>query len=388
MDLFSEAKTLLPRLVEYRRALHQIAEVGFDTEKTNAFITGVLKEHSIPHRPCGGGILATLGNGEGGILLRADTDALPIKEESGLPFAATGGTCHGCGHDMHTAMLLGALTLLNERRHALSRAVTLMFQPAEELLTGAQAMIEDGALSSAPRFAYALHVLVETDAPTGTVFIPPVGASAAASDFFSVLFKGKGAHGAMPEASRHPLRCAAHALLALESLVGTEVGADRQATLSVGYLNGGEACNVIPDTARLGGSIRTHDEQTRALLLKRIPLLCESFAAAFGVRAVFSHESHCPALLADESARTHAIDRLSSLCPLVPKKEIPPFAAKPRGGSEDFAFIAERIPSLMLSLASGQRGRGFSHPLHHPAVTFDEDALPFGAAALAALAYS
>ena len=386
MNLLEEAKALLPTLIKHRRFFHSTAEVGFETKKTNQYIKEELLRLKISFREVGGGVLATVKEGEGGVLLRADTDALPIKEESGLPFSAEENAFHGCGHDLHTAMLLGAAELLTKQRDRLSGGVTLMFQPAEEILGGASAMIQDGALACAPRFAYALHVLTAAEVPSGTVLVPPIGASTAASDFFSIRFFGEGAHGATPEKGINPLTAVAQTLLSLEGLLSREVGAERQAVLSLGLMEGGGALNAIADTARLGGSFRTHDEETRAYLLRRIAEIAKSIGEALGVKVVFSHEAHCPALVADAAARAYALNKMEALCANIPKKELPPFAAKPRGGSEDFSFIAERVPSLMLSLAAGERKKGFSYPLHHPRVRFDENALPYGVALLAALA--
>ncbi len=386
MTLLEEAKALLPTLVKHRRFFHSVAEVGSCTKETNAYIKKELARLGIPYRDSGGGVLATLKEGAGGILLRADTDALPIKEESGLSFCAKGESAHACGHDMHAAMLLGAAALLAKRRETLPFGVTLMFQSAEETLEGARAMIKDGVLESHPRFAYALHVLTASELPTGTVLVPPEGVSTAASDFFSVDFFGKAAHGATPEKSVNPLSAVAHSLLALEGLLSKEVGPEKQAVFSVCLLEGGKALNAVPERARLGGSFRTHDEETRDYLLRRIPLLCEGIAAPFGVRTVFTHEAFCPALVISEEARAHALSKMAQLCADIPIKELPPFKEKPRGGSEDFAFVAERVPSLFLSLAAGNKRDGYSYPLHHAKVRFDENALPCGAALLAGLA--
>ena len=386
MSILNEAKAQLSALVAHRRFFHTTAEVGFDTKQTNAYIKKELTRLSIPFCEIGGGILATVREGEDGILLRADTDALPIREESELSYSARGASSHACGHDMHAAMLLGAAALLKKHREALTCGVALMFQPAEEILGGARAMIENGALKSKPRFAYGLHVLPSSEMETGTVIVSPAGATTAASDFFSVRFFGKGAHGAMPEKSVSPLSSAAHSLLALEGLLSKEVGAEKEAVLSVCLLEGGHALNAVPSEARIGGSFRTHDEKTRGLLLERIPRVCEGISSAFGVRSAFSHEASCPALVQSEEARAHAIKVLTCACTEIPYFLLPPFESKPRGGSEDFAFIAERVPSLFLSLAAGKKEKGYAYPLHHPKVRFDENALPYGAALLAGLA--
>lgn len=386
MTLLEEAKALLPTLVKHRRFFHGVAEVGTLTKKTNAYIKKELARLGISVCDCGGGVLATVKEGKGGILLRADTDALPIKEESGLSFSAEGGSAHACGHDLHAAMLLGTAELLAGHKRELSHGVTLMFQNAEETLGGALSMIEDGALASSPAYAYALHVLTASELPTGTVLIPPAGVSTAASDFFYVDFFGRGAHGAMPERSVNPLVPLSHALLALEGLLPREVGSEKQAVMSVCLLEGGGALNAVPDKARLGGSFRTHDAQTRAFLLSRIPRLCEGIADPFGVKTAFTHEAFCPALFISAEARAHALSQIARFCADASVKELPPFCEKPRGGSEDFSFVAERVPSLFLSLAAGSKRDGYNHPLHHPKVRFDENALPCGAALLAGLA--
>ena len=386
MDLLEEAKGILPLLKEYRRTIHGYAEVGLDTPKTNAFIEKALYENGITPSPCGCGVYATIGEGKGGILLRADTDALPLEEASSLSFAAKGNSCHACGHDMHSAMLLGAAVLLSKRKDTLPYAITLMFQPAEEILKGALSMIEDNILKNEPCFAYALHVMTATDLPTGTLVVAPTGKVTAASDFFSVSFHGQGAHGAMPERAANPLIPASRALLALNDLADSPHLTEKEALLTVCMMEGAKAYNVIPSTAILGGSFRTHDEEARTYLLKRIPALCQEIGAPYGICTCFSEEAHCPPLQMNAVARERALAQIRSLCAAVPIKELPPFTAKPRGGSEDFAYVSERIPSCFFSLAAGGVKDGYSHPLHHPAVRFDEGALAYGAAALAAVA--
>ena len=385
VSLFKQAKALEGTVRCHRRRLHAIAEPGFAVKRTNAYIEKELSRLSIPHRPCGGGIVAHLGKGTGGVLLRADTDALPIREMTEEPFCATGDAMHACGHDMHTAMLLGAAELLKGHEEELCAPVTLMLQPAEELLEGAALMLSEGVLEKEPRAAFALHVLTAVPLETGTLLVPPAGEATARVSYFSLLFVGRGSHGAMPHLGIDPLSAAAHTLLALDALIPKTESPKEEALLSVGFLRGGESFNAVPDEAALGGSLRTHDERTEARLLRRIETLSKELSHAFGVDAFFTRERSCPSLLADATVRQGVLSLLKESCPELPLQAVGTPGAKPTGGSEDFAFVSRRIPSLMLSLAAGEEKRGYTYPLHHPRTAFDEAALPYGTAAHAAV---
>jgi len=382
-----EAYAILPLLQKHRRFFHSHAEVGFQTQKCNAYITKELDMLSVPYRFCGGGIVATLGQGNSNILLRAETDALPIKEETELPFAST-SAMHACGHDMHAAMLLGAAKLLSEKRESLPTRVTLLFQPAEEILSGAKQMIACGALDDAPTAAVSIHVLTDTGLPVGTLLIPPCGKVSAAADFFCASFHGKATHGAMPELGINPVFAAAHAALALSALPLQKVGADKEALLTLGALQAGETANAIPDTAVLKGSLRTHDNETRKSLREAMAHLLCNIGESFECDSALTWEAFCPALCMDERIRAQSLSVLRRVFSEDYVHELPPFTGKPRGGSEDFAFIAEQVPSLLISLAAGEHDKGYSFPLHHPKTRFDEDALPYGTAVFTALALS
>lgn len=383
-----EAHSLFDTLKAHRRFFHANAETGFDTEKSKAYIAKELSRLSIPSRPCGGGLVAAFGEGDANVLLRAEIDALPIREENAaLPFAAK-ENMHACGHDMHTAMLLGAAQLIQKHREKLAGKVTFLFQSAEETLSGARAMIADGALDGAPTAAFALHVLTASPYPTGTLLFPPEGKITPAADFFTVTVNGKGAHGAMPDEGNDPLTAAAHLLLGLQSLVPQSVGVDKEALLTVGVLRGGDAANAIPNTATLSGTLRTHDEATRRFLKERISLFSTRLCEAFSCRAALSWDAECPALAIDGRVRREALSAFRHLYGKERIKEIPPFGGKPKGGSEDFSYFAEKLPSLFVTLCAGESSHGYEYPLHHPKANFDEAALPYGAAAYAAFAFS
>jgi len=382
MELFDEARALLAEMKEHRQKIHRIAETGFELKDTMAHISAALKEMGTEPIACGGGIFADIGTGERTVILRADCDALPIREESGLPFAAENGNAHACGHDLHCAMLLGAARLLMAREGELKHKIRLVFQPAEELLTGAKSMIENGVLDGNACAAYGLHVIPSLPLPCGTVMLPPTGAVAPYADFFRITVKGKGAHGAAPHTGRDALLCGANILLALQTPIAREVAPSSVACLTVGSITGGKAANAISNTAVLEGTLRAFDRDERDMLLCRTREIAEHIAIAFGCRAETERTSYCPALVNDAGLLNIAKEALDRTIPqgyVLDASETG--ASKSIGGSEDFAFFSERVPSLFFSISAGSS----PHALHHPAVVFDEDCLPYGAAALAAL---
>lgn len=380
-----EAKDNKEQIAAYRRKLHACAETGFDLPKTTAFVTDVLKDLGLEAQKVGrSGITATIGTGTPVILLRADMDALPIREETGLAFASKNGNMHACGHDMHTAMLLGAATLLCRHRQVLKGCVKLVFQPAEELLEGAADMLAHGLVDDAgPCFALMLHVMSNTGMKPGTVVIPNAGVGAPAADLFRITVRGKACHGAMPHTGADPINTAAHILLALQSISTREMGISEAHALTIGSFRAGEAPNVIPGEAVLQGSVRSYDGSTQLQLRKRIEEIAQATANSFRTTAQVSWLSGCPPLLNNGEL----VDAAKSILPQAIGREQVISADSLHGeggrsvGSEDFAYISQRIPSLMLAVAAGGE-----HPLHHSSLVFDEAALPCGAAVYAAFA--
>lgn len=377
--LLSEAMAQRDTAIRHRRALHTLAEVGFDLPKTIEYVKNCLQSEGLSPRVCGGcGVLADIpcpNPDAKTLLLRADMDALPMEEESGLPFAAKNGNMHACGHDMHAAMLLSAVSLLARHKEDLPCHVRIMLQGAEEVLGGAYRMLAEGAAEGVSA-AFMLHVSTASDARTGTLFLPPSGYAAPEAAFFRIRIQGKGGHGALPEESADALRVAALTLSVLSSLHTPSV------TLSIGSLQAGRAANVLPDSAHLSGTVRSLKEGALDAALARIESAARGVASALGARAEMAVTARCPRLLIHEDLRQSAYRLFGALlgegrvC----------LTEKASGASEDFAFISERCPSLTVGLAAGKREDGYTFPLHHPRTCFDEEALPFGAAVYAAFA--
>lgn len=393
-QILSDAQEKEETWVEYRRWLHQHAETGFALHDTAKFVTDKLTEMGYEPLRCGqSGVIATIGTGNPCILLRADMDALPIREEASIPFACQNGNMHACGHDMHTAMLLGAAELLTKHKECLKGSVKLMFQPAEEILSGASDMMDAGVLEN-PKVdaAIMIHVTTGTPMPTGTIYVPSTGVSSPAADYSTIHVQGKGCHGSTPEMGVDAITAAAHILVALQEIRARELSAAQEAIFTIGSFHGGTADNVIADTADLGGTIRAYDEETRAYLKKRITEISESIAAAFRATAKVAFGSGCPTLYNHKDLTEKAPDILK---PLLGEDRVicgAQFVAEGKptrsGGSEDFAYISQKVPSMMLALAAGTPEEGHTYPLHHPMVTFNESVLPIGAAVLAQFALS
>ena len=378
MSLIKEALALGERLTELRRKLHACPEIGFDLPKTMEILSDALKESSISHATAGGCLVAHIGPREGaGILLRADCDGLPIREETDLPFAAKNGNMHACGHDMHMTAVLGAAMLLKRHEERLTRPVRLLFQPAEELLMGAQDGIAHGVCDNITE-AYTLHVTVGSELKTGTVILPPEGVTAPSADFFEITVQGKGCHGADPASGRDPLAAAAQIVLSLEHIPAREFPRSARAALTVGCLQGGDSHNVIPDSALLKGSLRCYDEEFRRRLKERVVEICAGISTAYRVTASATFPTGCPSLINDKALRDQAKDLLSETLQDRFFEVTPPSGT---AGSEDFAFISRTVPSLMLAISAGDS----PYPLHHPKVIFDEKCLPYGTAALATM---
>lgn len=380
-----EANSLQTELAAHRRWLHEHAEVGFDLTQTKEYVRRELEQMGIVAENCGkAGLVAVLGNPDSGksILLRADMDALPIPEESGVDFACPNGNMHACGHDMHTAMLLGAAKLLKNHEYELPGTVKLMFQPAEETFEGAKDMIEHGVLSNPkPDAAVMIHVTAATPLPAGMVIICPPGVSAPAADYFTIMVQGKGCHGSAPHTGIDALTAASHILLALQEIHARELPSGENAVLTIGTFQGGTAPNVIADTATLAGTIRTYSERTRNFLKKRMQSISCSIAEAYRASATVEFGSGCPSLVNDKALG----ELLNASLKETLADNMVLNAAEMRGtirgrGSEDFAYISQEVPSVMLALAAGQPAQGYTYPQHHPKVRFDESVLCTGTA--------
>ena len=385
-DLFTEAVALQGELTRNRRWLHTHPGVAFDIAETVEYVKQELENLGLSPVPCGrAGLTATIGQGEPCFLLRADMDALPIPEESCEEFSSTNGAMHACGHDLHTAMLLGAAKLLKEREHELKGTVKLMFQPAEEIFEGAKDMLANGVLEDPrPGAAIMLHVTAGAPMPAGMVITMAPGVSAPAADYFTIHVQGRGCHGSTPHQGVDALTAAAHILLALQELHARELAPGTEAVLTIGTIQGGTASNAIADACELGGTIRTYDENTRTLLKKRMTEIASAVATAYRATAEVRFGSGAPTLNNDAELAKAVPGWLREVLPQQMVLSAADLPGNTRGGgSEDFAYISQQIPTLMLALSAGNSQEGYTHPLHHPKVRLDEKAMPFGAAALA-----
>ena len=385
-QILQEAKALQEEIKSHRLWLHTHAETGFDLTETKPYVKSALMKMGYTVRDCGkAGLVTTVGKPGGKvILLRADMDALPIAEEADVDFARKNGRMHACGHDMHTAMLLGAAKILKAHESELDGMVKLMFQPAEEIFEGSKDMIVSGVLENPrPDAALMIHVAAGMPLPAGTVVVSAPGVSAPTADYFTIRVHGKGCHGSAPQNGIDPLTAAAHILIALQEIHARELSASDEAVLTIGTFHAGEAGNVIPDTATMGGTIRTYDEKTRAYLKERMTAIAQSIAEAFRASAEVSFGSGCPTLVNDKDLSEKVTGYLKGLLGAshaFTTAELNGGKPARGGGSEDFAYVSHEVPSLMLALAAGEPSKGYVYPQHHPKVKFDESVLSTGAA--------
>lgn len=391
--LLSEAESISEIIVNQRRTLHQMPGTEFDIGETLAYVKKELEDMGYAPEQCGrAGLVALAGGKKPGkvFLLRADMDGLPIREEADLDFASKNGRMHACGHDMHTAMLLGAARLLKQHEDEIEGTIKLMFQPAEEVFEGSKDMIEAGLLEN-PKVDAALmiHVMANMPFPAGTVVVSAPGVSAPAADYFDIKVQGKGCHGSMPNTGVDPLTAAAHILISLQEIHARELAMGEKAVLTFGTMNAGTASNVIPDTVTMGGTLRTFDEESRSYIKNRMSEIAQGVAQAFRAEAEVIFGSGCPTLVNNRDMSLSCEKYVKEL--LGPGKAFSVTELNAMGGgsssktagSEDFAYVSHQVPSVMLALASGQPDKGYCYPQHHPMVKFDENALPGGSAVYA-----
>lgn len=388
-QIMKEAAELKETIIADRRYLHSQPGTGFDIEETVAYVKKELQDMGYKPVECGrAGLVALAGGKKPGkvFMIRGDMDALPIKEESGEAFASENGCMHACGHDLHTAMLLGAARILKKHEDEIEGTVKLMFQPAEEIFEGSKDMLEAGLLKNPDvDAALMIHVMANMPFEPGTVVVSAPGVSAPAADYFEIKVKGKGCHGSMPNTGIDPLTAAAHILIGLQELHARELAMSEQAVLTIGTMNAGTAANVIPDVVVMGGSIRTYDEETRTFLKQRMTEIAQGIAKSFRAEAEVSFGSGCPTLVNDKELSQCADKYVKELLGEKLAFSVAQLNAlggnsgsSKSAGSEDFAYVSHEVPSIMLALAAGQPEKGYQYPQHHPMVKFDETALDRG----------
>jgi hippurate hydrolase len=367
------------KIVALRRDIHREPELGFDTKKTAEKVLSALDglPLEIQTGVAENGIVATLRGKDDGptVGLRADMDALPIHEETGLPFASEiEGKMHACGHDGHTSMLVGAAHALCGMRERLNGTVKFFFQPAEEGGGGGKVMVDEGVADDVV-CVYALHLW--PGLPFGTA-ATKAGPIMAAADAFEMTVRGTGGHGAFPHQTADAIAIAAQIVTALQTLVSREVDPVEPAVLTVGEIGAGSAFNIIPETARLGGTVRTFNEDLRRRMPERIEQLARGVAQGMRGDAELDYSFSYPVTMNDEGAAQHALTAIRDLFGEENALEL----ANPAMGGEDFAFFLEKIPGAFIWLGVGE---DVSY-LHTPTFAFDEEILPRGAALLTALA--
>lgn len=375
--LRQEAEAMQEQLIGWRRELHQMPEVGTQLPRTMEYLQQQLTEMGIESRlhkesSC---LEATIGQGEKCFLLRADVDALPVREEAEVPFRSTNGNMHGCGHDLHGTMLLGAAKLLKDHEKELKGTVKLLFQSGEEVFQGAKAAIAAGVLEN-PKVdgALALHVIAML--PMGLVM---TGKKPMASvDGFQIIITGRGGHGSMPEACVDPINAAVQVYLALQSLIAREIGGTEEAVLTIGQFSAGEVPNVIPERAVLQGTLRTFQPEVRERLRRRMQEISAGVAAAYRCQAEYTVLSECASVVTDEAVTGQVAESIRAVAPelhLVPGAH--------GMGSEDFAEITQKVSAAYFMLGAGPEEESKRFAQHNPKIQFNEKVLPIGAAVYA-----
>ncbi len=367
-----------PRLIEIRRDIHAHPEIGFDVERTAGVVARELARLGVAHET-GVGRTGVVGHIKGGrpgptILLRADMDALPILEETGLPYAsAYQGRMHACGHDLHTSTLIGVAAVLKEIAPRLAGDVKLMFQPAEETPeSGARAMIEDGVLQGVDM---ALGFHNHPDEPTGT-FSYTDGVANGSCDEFTVTIHAQSGHAAHPDKAVDPIVAAAHLVLALQSIVSREVDPMRPAVLTVaGIQAGGDAHNVIPDQCRLLGTVRCQDRRTRLAIDDAMHRQCKALGELMRVRVELDYLRGLPSLHHDPKVVSATMAAIAEHF-----GEDVVLKRPPSLGAEDFSLVGEQVPTFQLGVGSQKQGR--NDALHNSDYQPDEDCIRLGVIAL------
>lgn len=378
--LLQEAITFADEITKWRRCIHKNPELDMDLPKTVAFVKEQLTEMGIPYEvsETAGYVMALIGRGEKCFLLRSDMDALPVREEAEVEFAAENGCMHACGHDLHAAILLGAAKLLKMHEEELKGTVKLLFQPGEETFHGAKAAIQDGILEN-PHVDAAFAMHVASIAPVGVI---GYGKEAMSSVYgFKITLTGKGGHGSTPEQCIDPINAGVQIYLAMQSLIARECPPSEEAVLTIGQFEAGNAANVIPERAVLQGTLRTFKREVAEHMIERIEKVVETVSATYRVEPEIEVLYSVPSVNCDPELLAEFIDSIQAL-----NEEFQLLPIYHVMGSEDFAFISERVPSGYFGVGAGIPEAEKRLGQHNPKVVFNEDCLPIGAAAYAKVA--
>jgi len=378
IDLLTDARAVRDWMVTLRRRIHRHPELGYQEVETSRLVRAALDELGVTYRApvAETGVVATIGQGEGPcVALRADMDALPIHEEADVDFRSEiDGRMHACGHDCHTAMLLGAARLLKAREKEIRGTVKLLFQPAEEGGGGGDRMCAEGALDDpSVQRVFGLHVWPFS--PTGSI-AGRAGTMLASAGAIAIRITGRGGHGAMPHLAVDPVIAASKLVVELQTIVSREQDPIDPAVVTISTIHGGDAFNVIPTEVDLGGTVRAMSLESLRRLQARIREISEAVAAANRCAAAVefpgldfpatTNDGHCWELAREIGRALLGPDKVEELPPIM--------------GAEDFSFYLQRVPGCFVALGTGNADIGATVSPHHPAFKVDEDALPFGAA--------
>jgi amidohydrolase len=389
-DFLDAARAIQDDVVAIRRRIHRQPEIGLDLPKTQAVIIEELAKIGLEGRKgkALSSVVAVIEGGQPGptVLLRADMDALPLHEDTGLDFSSeVDGAMHACGHDTHVAMLLGAARLLQDRRAELPGKVILMFQPGEEGFGGAKTMIEEGLLeaagSTAPTGALAVHI--GTRYPTGEVHLRP-GPQMAATDVIRITIRGRGGHASAPHLALDPIAVAAEIVLALQAMVTRRIDVFDPAVVTIAQITAGTTNNIIPETCFLFGTIRSVSEGTRAEVRAGVRRVAEGIAAAHGATVEVDLEAGYPVTINDPTFTAFVMDAARSLIGADKVAELP----APIMGAEDFSYVLQKVPGAMAFIGARPDSQDpTTAPQNHSnVVVFDEPAMAVGVALYTAVA--
>ena len=385
--MWQECKALQDYIVGIRRTLHQIPELGTDLPKTQAVICAELDKLGIEYRKNQGdsGVIGLIKGGKPGktILLRADIDALPITEQTGLPFASKHEGCmHACGHDSHAAMLIGALRVLNEHRKDLPGNVKFVFQTGEEVSKGAKIAMKEGLLDGVDA-VFGTHIgsILDPNIPAGTFIVIP-GCCMASFDRFVLKVRGVGCHGSTPEKGVDPITIASHIVISLQEVIAREIAAPRPAVLTVGKIAGGFAFNVIPNEVEIEGTIRAFEDEVRQYMARRIGEISASVAATFRGSCDYEMDWGAPPVVNDAAMAKLAGEAAKKV--LGPENVLTTQPA-PNMAGEDFAYYLEQKPGAFMFLSSSNPARNTNIPHHNPKFDLDEDVFYKGSAVFVAI---
>jgi amidohydrolase len=355
------------KIIEWRRHIHRNPELSYQEYRTSSYVDSILRSFGNIEviRPAKTSVIGILKGRPGHtVAFRADMDALPVREETGLPFASSAeGISHACGHDGHTAMLLATAEILSRMQKDLKGTVYFIFQHAEESIPGgAQEIVKTGILNGVEAF-FSIHIM--TDSEAGHIGILPAGAASTAADVISLIIKGKGSHGSMPHLGVDPILTGAEMVMALQTVISRNVKPGEMAVISIGRFRSGEASNVIPDQAEIAGTVRTVSEATRTLVEDRVRSIIDNIAKANGASYQLDYLRGDPSVENDQTLREMA--KASA------KKINGPglvFDAQRLTGSEDFAFYGQLAPELLMTLGGGKGAIN-----HNPKFNFEESCM-------------